>query len=175
MSDTTRVRTKYDLFSRLLHWLTAGIIIYAMCMGYVLHLLAGTSWFHFFSELNMSLATVATPVMMVRFVWRFFKPAVPYPDYIPPRKRQLVAFLHEMLYLTIMVVLISGFLMLKNGYCLFGLIAVPQPVSSAEINAFFFTVHRTSCMLLGLIVVGHIGAVINYRRKGQREILQRMM
>lgn len=175
MSDITRVRTKYDLFSRLLHWLTAAIIIYAMCMGYVLHLLPGTSWFHFFSELNMSLATVATPVMMVRFVWRFFKPAVPYPDYIPPGKLQLVAFLHEMLYLTIMVVLISGFLMLKHGYCLFGLITVPQPVSFAEINAFFFMVHRASCMLLGLIIVGHIGAVINYRRKGQLEILQRMM
>lgn len=175
MSNMSTVRTKYDLFSRLLHWITAAIIIYAMCMGYVLHLLEGTSWFHFFSELNMSLATVATPMMMIRFVWRFFKPAVPYPNYIPPRKRQLVAFLHEMLYLTIMVVLISGFLMLKHGYFLFGLIAVPQPVSSAEINAFFFAVHRVSCVLLCVIVVGHIGAVINYRRKGQREILQRMM
>ncbi|MHC9060909.1 cytochrome b/b6 domain-containing protein [Pantoea sp. y20] len=104
-----------------------------------------------------------------------FKPSIPSPEYIPPRKRQLIAFLYEILYLTVMVVLISGFLMLKQGYCLFGLIEVPQPVLSVEINAFFFIVHRFGCVLLGMIVVDHIGAVINYRRKDQHEMLQRMI
>ncbi len=61
MYASRRVANRYDPFSRLLHWVVAAVIIYAMCMGYILHALEGTRWFHFFSVLNMSLGTMATP------------------------------------------------------------------------------------------------------------------
>lgn len=166
---------RYDIFSRVLHWIVAGVIIYAMCMGYLLHVLEGTRWFDFFSELNMSLATVATPIMIVRFIWRFFRPSTPYPLTIPRRKKQLVVFLHEIFYLIIFSVLISGFLMLEKDYHLFGLLHISRPVTTSEINQFFFQVHRFSCIALGIMLLAHVGAVINYRRKGQHAILRRML
>jgi len=83
---------RYDRFTRILHWVVAVIIIYAMSMGYILHALEGTRWFAFFSELNMSLATLATPVMLVRFVWRFFRPSPERPACMSLRKKQMVAF-----------------------------------------------------------------------------------
>ena len=166
---------RYDVFSRVLHWIVAMVIIYAMSMGYLLHALEGTSWFTFFSELNMSLATVATPIMVVRFIWRFFRPSTPYPVTMPRRKKQLVVFAHEIFYLIIFSVLISGFLMLQKDYHLFGLLHVPRPVINLEINQFFFQLHRLSCIALGIMLLAHIGAVINYWRKGQNVILRRML
>ncbi|MEA5166608.1 cytochrome b/b6 domain-containing protein [Enterobacter bugandensis] len=175
MQTSLVIAKRYDRFSRLLHWVVAAVIIYAMCMGYILHALEGTRWFTFFSVLNMSLGTIATPIMMVRFVWRFFRPSVPYPATVAGRKKQLVVFIHELFYLTIMVVLVSGFLMLQKDYNLFGLVPVSRPIAIAEVNAFFFQMHRYSCILLGVILLGHVAAVLKYTFSGQREILQRML
>lgn len=175
MHASQMAANRYDPFSRLLHWVVAAVIIYAMCMGYILHALEGTKWFHFFSVLNMSLGTLATPIMLVRFTWRFFRPSVPYPATVAGRKKQLVVFLHEIFYLTIMLVLTSGFLMLHKDYHFFGLFHIARPVNVDVINDFFFKIHRVSCILLGLILLMHVGAVIKYTLSGQREILRRML
>ena len=175
MYASRRVANRYDPFSRLLHWVVAAVIIYAMCMGYILHVLEGTRWFHFFSVLNMSLGTMATPIMLVRFIWRFFRPSVPYPDSVAGRKKQLVVFLHEIFYLTIMLVLVSGFLMLHKDYQFFGLLHVSRPVNVDVINDFFFKIHRVSCITLGVILFMHVAAVIRYTLQGQGEILRRML
>ena len=85
-----------------------------------------------------------------------------------------MVFIHELFYLTIMVVLVSGFLMLQKDYNLFGLVPVSRPIAIAEVNA-FSSVHRYSCILLGVILLGHVAAVLKYTFSGQREILQRML
>lgn len=175
MSSDSLNAVRYDRFTRLLHWVVAVVIIYAMCMGYILHALEGTKWFTFFSELNMSLATIATPVMLVRFAWRFFRPALDRPAGISLRKKQMVAFIHEVFYLTILVVLVSGFLMLQQDYHLFGLLLVTRPVDIPAINQFFFTIHRYSCIVLGVILVMHVAAVLKYTFSGNPEILRRML
>lgn len=175
MKKNIAVLPRYDAFSRLLHWVVAAVIIYAMCMGYVLHALEGTEYFQFFSVLNMSLGTVATPIMAVRFIWRFFRPSVPYPHGIEGVKKGIAVFAHEIFYLAILVTLISGFLMLKQGYNLFGLYPVPQPLPSAEINQFFFQVHRYACISVGVLLVLHILAIGKHQLIEKRKILSRML
>lgn len=167
--------TRYDIFTRVLHWLVAIVIIYAMAMGYILHAIEGTRWFNFFSVLNMSLGTIATPVMIVRFVWRFFRKSVPYPAWLGVRKKQIVVFVHELFYLAIFIVLISGFLMLQNDYNLFGLVHITHPVKTVEVNEFFFKLHRISCIVLGAILLIHVTAVIHHVKGGSRDILHRMI
>ncbi|WP_261435555.1 cytochrome b [Serratia ficaria] len=169
------VPPRYDAFSRLLHWVVAVVIIYAMCMGYVLHALEGTEYFQFFSVLNMSLGTVATPIMLIRFVWRFFRPSVPYPRGIEGVKKSVVVLAHEVFYLAIFVTLISGFLMLKQGYNLFGLYPIPQPFTNPEINRFFFQVHRYACISVGVLLALHVLAICKHQLIEKRNILSRML
>lgn len=168
-------KTRYDLFSRILHWVLAIGIIYATIVGYGLHFISNPQVFRFFSELNMSLATVMTVLMVVRFIWRFFRPSVPYGNHISGHKKGLVILLHEIFYLIIFAVLISGFLMLEHGYSLFGLIQIPQPLNNLEVNRFFFTVHRYSCITLGLMLLMHISAVIKHQLIDKTPILSRMI
>ncbi|HCV64486.1 MAG TPA: cytochrome B [Serratia sp.] len=168
-------RSRYDRFSRILHWVLAVGIIYAGLVGYGLHFISDPQVFSFFSELNMSLATVMTLLMIVRFTWRFFRPAVPYGEHIQGNKKGLVILLHEVFYLIIFVVLISGFLMLKDGYSLFGMLPIPQPLHNLEVNLFFFTVHRYSCMALGLMLLMHVAAVIKHQLIDKKNILSRMV
>lgn len=168
-------RSRYDRFSRILHWVLAVGIIYAGLVGYGLHFISDPHVFSFFSELNMSLATVMTLLMIVRFTWRFFRSAVPYGEHIQGNKKGLVILLHEVFYLIIFVVLISGFLMLKDGYSLFGMLPIPQPLHNLEVNIFFFTVHRYSCMALGLMLLMHVAAVIKHQLIDKKNILSRMV
>lgn len=168
-------RSRYDRFSRILHWVLAVGIIYASLVGYGLHFISDPQIFTFFSELNMSLATVMTLLMIVRFTWRFFRPSVPYGKHIQGSKKGLVILLHEIFYLIIFVVLISGFLMLKDGYTLFGMLSVPQPLHNLEVNLFFFSVHRYSCMALGLMLLMHVAAVIKHQLVDKHNILSRMV
>lgn len=166
---------RYDLFSRILHWILAIGIIYATIVGYGLHFISDPQVFRFFSDLNMSLATVMAVLMTVRFVWRFFRPSVPYGSQISGHKKGLVILLHEMFYLIIFAVLISGFLMLEHGYVMFGLIQIPQPLNNPEVNRFFFSVHRYSCIALGIMLLMHISAVIKHQLMDKNPILSRMV
>jgi cytochrome b561 len=168
-------RTRYDRFSRLLHWVLAVGIIYASLVGYGLHFISDPRIFTFFSELNMSLATMMTLLMILRFTWRFFRPAVPYAEHIKGNKKGLVILLHEIFYLIIFTVLISGFLMLKDGYMLFGLLSVAQPLQNLEVNLFFFQVHRYSCIALGGMLLMHVAAVIKHQVFDKNDILSRMV
>ena len=56
----------YDVLSKVLHWTMASIIIYASIAGYVMHLVMDNQpVFSFLSVLNMSLATIATPLFIL--------------------------------------------------------------------------------------------------------------
>ncbi|CAI2091934.1 Cytochrome b(N-terminal)/b6/petB [Serratia ficaria] len=173
---TTKLKmARYDAFSRMLHWVIAVGIIYATIVGYSLHFISHPTVFEFFSVLNMSLATVVTVLMAVRFIWRFFRPSVPYGGNIVGYKKGIVVLLHEIFYLIIFVVLISGFLMLEKGYDFFGIIHIPQPLGNPEVNAFFFLVHRYSCIALGGMLVLHVLAVIKHQFFEKNSILSRML
>jgi cytochrome b561 len=174
MENRLTLPVRYDGLSRLLHWVVAIIIIYAMCMGYLLHALEGTAYFQFFSVLNMTLGTLATPVMIIRFTWRFFRPSVPYPADVSVLKKKFMIFAHELFYLVIFITLISGFLMLQKGYNLFGLFPIPRPVDTLAVNEFFFMLHRYACITLGIFFLGHVFAVAKHYLAGKKSIISRM-
>ncbi|MGQ8773053.1 cytochrome b [Serratia sp. NA_112.1] len=174
-TETIGIRTRYDLFSRLLHWIIAVAMFYVMIVGYSLHFMPNERIFTFFSETNMSLALVLTPLMMARFLWRFFRPSVPYGEMLKGHGKGLVHLLHEVFYLLIFVVLISGFLMLEKGFQVFGVIDFPRPVDSLEVNRFFFVIHRCSCVALAGMIVLHVAAVIKHHYFEKNAILHRML
>ncbi len=165
---------RYDFFSRLMHWTIAAAMIYVTIVGYSLHFIADAGLYSFLSVTNMSLALVLTPLMIARYIWRFFRPEVPYGKMLKGHEKGMVHLLHEIFYLLIFVVLISGFLMLQNGFAVFGIIDFPRPVENLDVNLFFFAVHRVSCIALTAMIVLHIAAVIkrSYARQG---ILKRML
>lgn len=167
--------TRYDFFSRVLHWGVAATMIYLMTVGYLLHFMTDARVFAFFSTANMSLALLLTPLMVVRFVWRFFRPSVPYGEMLKGHEKSLVHLLHEIFYLLIFLVLISGFLMLEKGFAVFGLIDFPRPVNNLDVNQFFFAVHRYSCIALSAMIVLHVSAVIKHHCFAKQAILRRML
>ncbi|WP_102857656.1 cytochrome b [Vibrio sagamiensis] len=166
----------YDKFSKWMHWVMAIIIIYATVAGYaMLFVMDQPMLFHTLSIINMSVATVAAVLLLFRWVWSFFRVEPELPDTIPTVQKKLAKLAHSVIYLIMMVVFVSGFLMLTHSYELFWLISIPNPISNPDINQFFFMVHRIACALLASLVFLHILAALKHHFVNKNNVLRSMV
>ncbi|WP_039977450.1 cytochrome b [Vibrio jasicida] len=165
----------YDAFSKWLHWIMAVIIIYATIAGYgMLFVMDMPQLFHVLSTLNMSFATIASVLLIVRWGWSFFRNAPELPDTIPNTQKSMAKLAHGVLYLVMFVVFVSGFLMLKHEYPFFWLFTIPNPISNAEVNEFFFMVHRVGCATLATLVALHVAAALKHHFVSKNDVLRSM-
>lgn len=161
----------YDPLSRLLHWLMAVVILYATLAGYLMHLVIDSHprLFQFLSVLNMSMATLITPLFLLRWGWQYLRH--PLPENGADHHNGWVKLAHALLYGLMFTVLLSGFLMLEQGYPLFWLYPIANPINTPEINRFFFDVHRLACLSLATLVMLHVvAALYHHRIKGDRTL-----
>lgn len=144
----------------MLHWLSAAVILWTLLSGF---LVAGFEVFAHFKEpvafFNVSLTTVFIPF----YVWRVFL-FITHTRFSGINARPLLDVLalaaHTMIYILVGAVLLTGVLMMDRGINVFWLLEIPQPVSDPQQLALFVTVHTWLCVVLSLLLVGHIGAVI---------------
>jgi cytochrome b561 len=164
----------YDIFTRILHWVMAIVIIYATIAGYAMHLVIDDypDIFHFLSVVNMSLATIAMPIFIVRWLWKHMRET---PDFPQVTHHKVAHLVHSLLYILMFSVFVSGFLMLKESYTWFWLFQIGNPITSFEINDFFFSIHRFSCMALGALVMLHATAALHHHWVKGNDVLYRMV
>ena len=136
---------RYDLFSRLLHWGIAAVMIYVMIVGYSLHFMTDARIFAFLRD-QYVVGFGADAADGGALYLALFRPKVPYGDMLQGHQKGLVHLLHEIFYLLIFVVLLSGFLMLEHGFAVFGAIDFPRLIANLDVNRFFSpcTVMRVS-------------------------------
>jgi len=64
-------------------------------------------------------------------------------------------------------------MMMEKPLNVFGLFELPYLLHDTSITGFFNTLHIISCMTLGILIVGHILAVVCHQLKG-KPLLRRM-
>ncbi|MEZ9159780.1 cytochrome b [Vibrio lentus] len=167
---------RYDLLSRVLHWVMASVIIYATVAGYVMHFVTSKpELFSFLSVLNMSLATVATPLLAIRYIWSHFRATPPMPSSVAASQICLAKLAHSLMYLVMFMVFSTGYLMLKEPYSLFWLTTVDNLITDPAINSFFFYLHRTSCIALAFLILLHISAALKHHFVSKNYVLKMMI
>jgi len=165
---------RYDGVTRVLHWLFAAGIIYASVVGYALGHITTPATHQFLSHLNMSLATVLIVLFPWR-VWRKFTRIEPPPlAGVSSLQNRLAHAVHGMLYLLILAVLVSGFLMVPHGYAAFG-VPIRTPFERGPLTDALFVVHRICCAVLASLVLLHVAAVVKHQWLARRNVLGRML
>jgi cytochrome b561 len=172
---TTHRAGRYDLLARLLHWIFAIGIIYASIVGYALHFIPDGTVHGFFSRLNMSLATVLIALFPIRVWWRFVRTEPTEPLGLSPAQIKLARMIQALIYLTILSVLVSGYLMVPDGYQLFGLANIPTPFAKGMATEDFFILHRLSCAALCGLVGLHLLGVLAHTVVKPNGLLRRMI
>lgn len=119
----------YGLFTILLHWISALLIIGLFAIGfYMVDLDYYDPWYHRLPSLHISFGLVLLLLMVARIIWRLSNPQPkPLPTY--SRKTRLLATaMKYLLYMFVLVVIVTGYLITSadgKPASLFGLLDFP--------------------------------------------------
>ena len=164
--------TEYSIKQKLLHWVSAVIIIWSLLSGFYVAVFTVSApikdWVGFF---NVSLTTVYIPIFALRVYYSFSHGL----DFSTPRSPQeyMALLVHKAMYLVLAVVLVTGVLMMDRPINVFNLFSIPPFQSTPATIAWYTQVHVLSCVVLLLMLVLHISAVVLHERRGKR-VMARM-
>lgn len=167
----------YGLISIAIHWISALLILFLFGLGtYMVGLSYYDDWYHEGPELHVSLGLVVLLVMLVRIVWRIINPA---PIDLPAKPVQLTAakFVKYALYVSIVVVLVSGYLITTaegQPASMFNLLKFPVFIEltgdnvdlAGEIHEYF------AWGIIALVVVHTLGALFHHFAMRDRTLVR---
>lgn len=168
-------QNSYDNLTKVFHWFFAIAIIYNTLSGYSLSWIQSHAVHDFISTFNVSLATVLCVLFPLRVIWMHFRKELPPVDGTSKEQHAIAKFAHSLLYMAITIVLISGYLMIPDGYSFFWLFNIVTPFPQGDATHYFFVTHRISCALLAALVILHIMAVVQHYVMHHVNIVRRML
>ena len=171
-----------DHYSRLqisLHWLMALMIIGGLTMGVYLQDLP-------LSPLKLKLIAwhkwngiTVLLLFAVRLAVRHLQGAPARPANMPGWQQQAAVWGHRMLYLLMLLIPLSGWLMSSAkgfGVVYFGVLPLPDLVEkNADLADLFKNAHALLNQLLLLVLAGHIGAALKHHYLERDDVLTRML
>lgn len=179
--------TEYGSMAKSLHWLMAAIILTLIGVGiYMADLPRDTAeqkqYAFQFYDLHKSFGVVALLLIVLRLVWIGISPAPQLPAVFAPKERAMVKALQGLLYLLMIVLPVSGYLMSNAGghpIHVFGLFEMPAIVGESKaLGGFAHEVHEYGGWAMLIIIVLHMAGAIKHRVKdkgGESDILKRML
>lgn len=167
---------KYHIVSRSFHWLMALLIIANLALGLYMEDLVSDNKYKFY-DFHKSIGVLVILLILPRIIIRLIKKAPPYHIVLTKWQLITVKIVHFSLYLSMLLVPISGYLMSSfYGYPvkLFGIV-IPNIVGkNIELGKLFKEIHEISSYVLITLIIIHVSAVLKHLIEGNREILKRM-
>lgn len=179
--------TEFGPLFKALHWLMAAIILTLIVVGiYMADLPRETAeqkaYAFQFYDLHKSFGVIILGLIFLRLVWVRLSPAPELPSAFSPKERKVVKALQSLLYLLMIVVPLSGYLMSNaGGYPIhvFGLFEMPALIGkSKDIGGFAHELHEIAGWAILATVALHMAGALKHRLKdkgGETDILKRML
>jgi cytochrome b561 len=171
--------TRYGGVAIGLHWLIAIAILGSFSLGlYMSDLPLSPQKLKFYSWHKWAGVTIFLCVL-VRLVWRLSHRPPELPDTIPAWQRKVAAATHVLLYLLMLVIPITGWLMSSAmGFqtVYFGVLPLPDLlVRNDELGERLQQVHTLLNYSMAALVVAHLGAALKHHFIDRDEVLARMV
>lgn len=164
----------YSKVRKLLHWLSALVILWATLSGFGVTALAPDQPLRMWVEaVNPQITTLFTPL----FLWRlglYLRSGAGRAFAQRSLQEKLASLAHGALYFIIASVLLTGILMMTHPVVLLAIVPLPQLVHSATALTELHALHHLACGVLALLVLLHLAAVLQHQLKG-RSVLERML
>ncbi|MCW2283971.1 cytochrome b561 [Rhodoblastus acidophilus] len=172
---------RYNAPAQALHWITAALIFITLALAWVMTNMpddAPTRGLLF--TLHKSFGITIFALVIVRIVWRGRHPAPPLAARLSRWDRSASVASHMLLYLLLIVMPISGYMMSAAGahpISFFGLFNLPISATkdeAAEHAAFFVHVGVLQWVLYALVLL-HVGAALWHVIMRRDGVLDRML
>lgn len=173
---------KYHIFSRILHWLMAAIIIFLLGLGiYMADFLPKDAANRMdIYALHKSFGVLVLALIAIRLVNRFVNKAPALPEAMNKFEKLAAHLTHSALYLLMIIVPLSGYLMSNAfGYPV-GFFGIELPFlmeKNQELGAIFHEIHEISPYILIGVLALHVAGAIKHRffDKPENDVLKRMI
>ncbi|MDF2231639.1 cytochrome b [Albimonas sp. CAU 1670] len=172
--------------ARLLHWLTAGVILFLLGLGFWMTQVVTDMYAQFdLIQIHKSWGFVAFALALLRLVWRATHPAPPPVPGAPAWQTLAAEGAHWALYALMIAMPLSGWLMasassLQDSYgiknMVFGLFALPDPFQPGDraLEKVFGAIHFYCAWAMIALLVAHAGAALKHHFVDRDEVLRRM-
>jgi cytochrome b561 len=179
--------TEYGTFSKVMHWVMAAIILTLLAVGiYMADLPMDTEaqkqYALQFYGMHKSFGVIILLLLAVRLVWLKVSPNPALPAVFDGKERLLVEGLKKLLYLLMIIMPVSGYLMSSaegHPVLFFGLFELPALIGkNEEFGDILGEVHEIAGYTLLVVILVHMAGAIKHRLKekgSERDILQRML
>ncbi len=162
-----------------LHWVVAFGIFGTFSLGLYMHELAlSPTKLKLYSYHKWAGVTIFL-LMLVRLTWRATHPAPPLPDHMPRWQRLAAHSIHHLLYLLILAIPLTGWLMSSaKGFqtVWFGVLPLPDLLDkSKELGEALSEVHEALNFGMAALVVAHVGAAVKHHLVDRDNVLARML
>jgi cytochrome b561 len=196
MNNTVQRYTKTAI---VLHWLIGLLIIAMLALGLWMHELPKeapkTATFDLFNwglytvtmpepvsvrtfyfNLHKSIGITVMVLILLRIFWRLTHVAPAFPDTMKGWEKKLADLGHKALYLMMVVLPLSGFIMSiysKWGILWFGMPLV-KGLDNPALRDFFKEVHEISAWVIIVLIVLHVAAALKHKVIDKDDVMKRM-
>jgi cytochrome b561 len=179
MTDKTIPGAGYTATARVLHWITAVLVLGMIVVGFIIANEWGGPLQEWLYNLHKSTGIVVLPIVLVRLVYRWMQPPPPLPDDIPAIQQLAAHGTHYALYVLLIVQPLLGWIA-TSAYPapvpIYGLFNMPLiwPANRA-LSEQLFVVHRYLGVAIAVVAATHIGAALFHHFVRRDRILLRML
>lgn len=174
-----RELARYGATAQLAHWLTALLLVGVFTLGfYMVDLKLSPTKLKLFAY-HKWIGISIFVLMLLRLAWRWRHSPPPLPATMPGWAQRIAEITHRLLYLLVLLVPLSGWLMSSaKGFqtVLFGVLPIPDLLAKdAALGAALEPTHwMLNKMLLGAAAL-HIAAALKHAIVDRDGVLQRML
>ncbi len=163
-------RTSWGLVARTLHWSMAVLIVGMLAVGTYMVTLPDTDFETKFAiyQWHKSFGLLLAALILLRLAWRAVQPVPALPAETSPLVRRASAISHLMLYLLMVLLPLTGYLMSATSTLgiptvAFGVIEVPHLLGpNAELEGIFKRAHDILGKLLIALLAVHVLAALKH-------------
>ncbi len=172
---------KYNISMRILHWLMAILILCLIAVGFYMEGLPKEDPIKYtLYGLHKSFGVMIIFLFVVRIITRIRSSIPPLPEGIKPLEKKLSHGIHHLLYLFMILVPVSGYVMSDAGghdVKFFGLLMPDFFEKNKEIGGIAHEMHEIIPYVLLGIVILHVAGAIKHRffEPKENDVIGRML
>ena len=168
--------TEYGFISKIFHWLSAAVLIIQIPLGFYLVDLDFNEKRLTIENIHVLLGLSIFYLTILRLIYKLFNPTPPLSNSIFPGQRLIAKLNHVFLYITIIMVTISGALKkLFNGEILDVIFFSLEIKDNFDLAQLFYDIHIVANYTLISLISLHILAVITHKVLFKENLLKKIL
>jgi len=181
-TDAAHPAGQYGAIAKLFHWVTLGLMLVALPLGFVIQHVKDASKMGFYA-LHESAGLTILIVAIARLIWRWLSPPPTQPSDMPKLMRTASTAVHHALYALLIIQPLLGFMAtnawgfpMQGATAYLGFIEFPKFMEAWESLAKILSLfHTIGGWLLVVLIALHIGGALFHHAIRRDGTLMRMI